>query len=78
MADKKTQICKNADGKAVKLSKLLACPFCGYRHPRLHEGRDWIGRYTVYCPNCGARIGDEDEWGTDEYEAVEAWNTRAG
>ena len=60
----------------MKEIELLYCPFCGYDKPILHESLEYPETYTVYCPNCGARIGDEDEWGTDKYEAIILWNQR--
>lgn len=66
----------NGKIKIPEIGQLLPCPFCGYEHPRLKEGDEWPGRYTVYCPGCGARIGDDDEWGTDEFEARDLWNQR--
>ena len=60
---------------------LLPCPFCGGRAV-LHESRDWIGAYSLYCAQCGATVGEDDsppfEYGTTAEQAVATWNRRDG
>jgi len=65
----------------MSAEKLLSCPFCGGKAV-LHESRNWIGLYSVYCSQCGATVGDEGSVscneGTTREEAVALWNRRAG
>ncbi len=54
-------------------TKLLPCPFCGYR-ARMVEGNDCPYPFSVWCLNddCWAEQGPY----LTEQEVVKAWNTR--
>ena len=59
-------------------TKLLPCPFCGFKHPIVDK--DEITKppeqihisYWVYCLACAC----EGPWGETREEAIKKWNTR--
>ena len=68
--------CRDSDGEEPHELGLLPCPFCGAQ-PMLKESKHAFGVFIIFCPKCGARMGDDSyEYGTTKEQVVEMWNKR--
>lgn len=61
------------DSRWHNVSGLLPCPMCGPASEATASGT-FSGDHTVYCAQCGLRIGHY----LSRREATEAWNRRGG
>ena len=58
---------------AVKIEKLLPCPFCGGHKLKLLDCTMDDPCYEIVCQDCGGAVFGEDGFLT----VAETWNTRA-